>query len=116
MAATMKVQIFLTLSILAAILLFSAPCIECHGHSHDEPSEPAANKYGRAVNEEAAARGPQKTAETHSHSHSHGSPAQEDQHHGHAHDSHGHSHDEHKHEGHGHSHGAPERSFKKGQL
>ena len=120
MSATMKMKIFLSLSILAAILLLTPHCIEAHGHSHDEPSEPAAHKYSRAANEEAAAKGPEKTAQTtHTHSHGgdkHGHGHSHDDHHAHSHDHHGAA--DHKHEGHGHSHGSAgsDRSFKSGNC
>lgn len=107
-------KLILSLSVIALFLLAAPRITNGHGHSHDdhEPSEPAANKYGRAVNEAAAARGPEKVEksghghshESHDHGHSHDS-------HDHAHEGHGHSHDQPADKGHGHSHGSAERSF-----
>ena len=45
--------------IVFAIFVFSITYVKSHGHSHDEPSEPAAHKYSREANEAASARGPE---------------------------------------------------------
>lgn len=90
MAAPTK--FFLSLSVLALFLCLLRP-VACHGHghSHDEPTEPAAFKYSRAANE-AAQKAPEEPVDrkashhghSHDHAHSHG--------HGHQHDHHGHAH------------------------
>jgi len=74
--------------------------VASHGHSHDEPSEPASFKYSKEANTAIPAEGPKKTDHGHSHGAGH-------QHHGHSHDAkdhHGHSHGADQQHGHSHGH------------
>lgn len=96
----MSAPIRLCFSFIFLIILLSYKHVDCHDHSHDEPSEAPSLKYSKEANEAAGARGPEVVAKSHRTGGEPGSHLPDDNTHAH----HTHSHDG---DAHSHGHGSP---------